>query len=176
MTPAKRRIFVIRQTVVIAISLVRRGHHNLLDGRCPAAGFEQCPGALDIRLPRRDRIAVGYGYDGLGREMNDCAYFILTECAFQRCLIAHVSADNFGGFNQAGTHQLTPRNPVTHQAHNVRALIDEAADQASADKSGCAGHKSRSIKPKVPHNNYSDINLYYASKDQLVAAHYDRSF
>ncbi len=87
----ERRRFAIGELLLIAVGLVARGHHDLLDARTAAAGFQQGPGARHIALERRDRVGVGHTHDGLGRQVQHGVDLILSQHALQQRLIANVA-------------------------------------------------------------------------------------
>ena len=106
-----RRILGVREHLLIAVRLVGRCDDDLLNGRTPPAGFEQRPGAADIRIECRDGIPVRHADRRLGGQMEDGRDFVLAERALDRLLIAHVTANHPDAFDQSGRRRAPSGEP-----------------------------------------------------------------
>ena len=79
-------------------------------GRAPA-GFEQRPGAADVRVERRDRIPVRHADGRLRRQVEDGRDLVLAERALERLLIADVAAHDPDPVEQSGRRRAPSAAP-----------------------------------------------------------------
>src|SRR5437868_2158491 len=115
------RFLAVRKIFLVAVSFVRRGDDDLLHERTAATSFEKKPGPADIGFKRGKRISIRDPDDGLGGEMNDGANFVLAESSLDQPLFAKIAANDLNFRVQTAADELGLRNPVTHQAGDLRA-------------------------------------------------------
>jgi hypothetical protein len=52
--------------------------------------------------------------------------FVLSERSLEHGLVGHIAAYNVYLLYQATRDELTPRNPIAHQAHDLGTTLDKA--------------------------------------------------
>ena len=61
--------------------------------------------------------------------MKDDFDFVLAERALDQISIDDIAAHGVDLFDATAAHEFALRNPVAHQANNIRAGVDELLDQ-----------------------------------------------
>ena len=89
----KRILLAVGQLLVNAVGLVGGGDDDALDAG-PAASLHHRPGAADVRLKGRHRIAVGDAHDRLGRQMEHRIDLVLAQDALYQRRVADVAEDD----------------------------------------------------------------------------------
>ena len=149
MAALQRRLLVIGQPFLVAVGLIRRCQHDLLDDRATPAGLQKRPGAANIGLEGGRRVAIRDGHNGLSRQVNDRVDFVFAQHALQQRLVAHVPAYAGHFLQQAGTHQLALRRPIAYQADNLGPGRHHTTHKPTAHQPGGARNKRGAIPPKL---------------------------
>ncbi len=100
MLTLQRCIFIVRQSFLIAVGLIRGSDNDLAYPRAAAAGLQQIPCAGDIGLEGGDRIAIGNGNDRLSSQVNNRIDFVFAQGPFQDFTVADISPDNLDLIDQ----------------------------------------------------------------------------
>ena len=117
--------------------------------------LEQIPCAFDIGRERRNRVAVGDADDGLRGQMKDDFDFILTKRALNEIAVGDIPAHGIDLFDAPAADEFALRNPVAHEANDVRTRFKQLLHQPRTEQSGAAGDEDRAISPKRIHSAHT---------------------
>src|SRR5580692_613549 len=139
---------IVRQLVMVAVGLVGGRQDDLLHGGAPPACVEKGPRPADVRLEGRYRIAIGYAYDRLCRQMNDRVDLVFAERTFEQSLIADVTANDLDPVGEVASFELTPRHAIANQTDDVGARGNQALHQPRAHEARRARDQDGAILPE----------------------------
>ena len=143
-----RLAHIVRQHVVITVSLVTRRRHDRTDQGASAGRLEHGPSSANVRVERLDRTPIGDADDRLRREMKNGLAFVFAKEPLEDLLISHVTADQGDVRHHRTGQQITLRNPIANQCHRQRLIRDQPTNAPAAEQSGSAGHQHRPISPE----------------------------
>ena len=147
MAAGERRVFRVRQGLLIAVSLVGRRHHDRLYLRGPPARLQDIPCALNVALKREHGVAVGDAHDGLRGQMKNGVDLVLAQDALDKVAIPHIAADDIHRVEGARADQLAARHPVAHQANHLGLGREQAAGEPAAQQARSAGDQRGPVAP-----------------------------
>src|SRR5258708_3345566 len=101
MPGAERSAFMVRQSRLLAISLVRGSDDYIRIGSAPACSFEHRPGAFDVGFKRGEGAALGGADDGLRGQMQNRLNLVFGKGAFEEFTITDGAVDQVDLIDQA---------------------------------------------------------------------------
>lgn len=97
-----------------------------------AAGFENIPGAEDIRFKGRNRVAVCYADNRLCAEMKDSVDLILAKRAFNHSQVLKRAPHDIHFLDMFSLIKIGLRHMIPDKPRNICALIDQLFHQIAS--------------------------------------------
>jgi hypothetical protein len=114
-----------------------------------AASFEKVVRSPNIRLESRERISVRNANDRLRRQMKYELRFMQADRTLERPQIFELAIEHRAAIDITAAEKFRLRVGVPYQHCDVRAALQQLANQPRPDDPRRAGHEYATLSPEV---------------------------